>query len=178
MKIDNIKITVLLVLFLVFTAPAILSFGIRFVPEKEMSETGGSIKVYGDNKLTFNIDSQKDNLVGILIRVKNGMRSSSDLKLQIMDERNNMIGESSLNGLSILDGSIVRFSFPVLSNQVANGSWKGVFTSDADEENAMELYLEKDFPKLSFVALYKTSSHIVLIKNIYLEWFKRLFGIG
>lgn len=171
---NNVKLTIIFVLFLVFISPIILSLGIRFVPDRPMAETGGSIKVHAEKDLNFDLGPAKDNLVGVVVRVKNGIRNDTFLKLQLFDEKNNLIAESLVNSLSILDGSEVRFSFSSLTLQGA--TLQGVFTSDAIEQNAMEIYLKKGSENPAYVLLYRPVSHLDLVGNIYFGWLKHLFA--
>ena len=170
---NNIKLTIVFVCFLVFFTPALLSLGIRFLPGNQMPETGGSRKVYIGNTLNFEVKNPDKNLVGVVVRVKNSTRNNTFLKLQLLNENNNLVAESVVNGLSILDGSEVRFSFSTFKDQ----TFKGVFTSDAIEQNAMEIYLERDSNSSAYVLLYKPASRLGLIGGIYSGWLKHLFGV-
>ena len=170
---NSIKLTVIFVLLLLFFTPALLSLGIRFIPDRQMPETGGSQKVYIGNTLNFEVKNPDKNLVGVVVRVKNSTRNNTFLKLQLLNENNNLVAESVVNGLSILDGSEVRFSFSTFKDQ----TFKGVFTSDAIEQNAMEIYLERDSNSSAYVLLYKPASRLGLIGGIYSGWLKHLFGV-
>lgn len=172
---NNIRLTVVFVLCLVFLSPALLSLGIRFLPDTSMPQTGGSVKVYSEKSLNIVLPSVNDNLVGIIVRVKNSLRVNANLKFQLFDQSNWVVAESVVNGLSVLDGSEVRFSFssPTFKGQ----TFKGVFSSDATEQEAMEIYLEKSSDNPAYVLLYKPPSRLGLISNIYSGWLKHLLGI-
>ena len=171
---NNIKLTVLFVLVLIFIAPAILSFGVRYIPGREMSQTGRSVKIFRENVLEFNIENPKENLVGIGVVVKNPQRSDQDLRLKIIDYRENILRESVVNGLSIPDGALVKFIFSPLTFK--GRTLEGMFSSDASEENAMGIYLEKGSDKVAFVSLYKPTSRLALISSIYGSWLQHFFA--
>ena len=172
---NNIKLTIVFVCFLVFFTPALLSLGIRFLPGNQMPETGGSRKVYIGNTLNFEVKNPDKNLVGVVVRVKNSIRANVNLTLQLFDGNDQVVVESVVNGLSILDGSEVRFSFSL--STLKGGSLQGIFTSDAIEQNAMEIYLERDSNSSAYVLLYKPASRLGLIGGIYSGWLKHLFGV-
>lgn len=169
---NNVRLTIVWVLVFVFFAPAIVALGVRFLPDRQMPETGGSVKVYSGKDLNLDLGATKNNLVGVVVRVKNSTRSNTSLELKLLDNKNNLVGGSSLNGLSILDGSEVRFSFSPLPV----GNYRAVFFSDAIEPDAMEIYLKKGSDKPAYFLLYRPASRLGLIGNIYFGWFKHLFA--
>lgn len=170
-----VKITLLFVLLLVFLMPAILSLGIRYLPGREVPQTGRSVIVSRDRKLEFNLVNPKNNLMGIGVVVKNPRRSEANLTFQLWGERNNLLRESTVSGLTIPDGALVKFLFPPV-NLSAQTGYQFMFTSNADEEQAMEIYLEQGRNIPVFLSYYKPGSRLALIGNIYSSWLKRLFG--
>jgi len=171
---NNIKLTVIFVFFLVSLTPALLSLGIRYIPVSELPQIGGSVKVYGEVTTTFLIKNQKDGLVGLNLYAKNPTRNDNDLKFSLFDLNNQLVRDTEADGFYIQNGELTKLSFIPLPK----GEYKAVLSSSSGNyENAIEVYMEKNSDNLAYVLLYKPVSRLSLIGSIYLGWFKHLFGV-
>lgn len=185
------KILTLLILFLtVLILPAILSFGIRYIPARSQPSLDKTEKIYSQNSISQSFLGKENNLTAIGLSIKNpNLINKQDILLSIYDENGILLKTSILNGSHIPDGDFVKFVFsPIVDSK----NKKVTFTLSAanvDEVESLQLYyttsgMEGEFKikdkiasgSASFVDFYKPTTRLALITNIYTSWFGRLLS--
>ena len=181
----------LIVLFLVLVAPAVLSLGIRFIPNGNQPPLEKIQGVFWQSDIEQGFISQKPNLIGIALSIRNlNLKNDKDITLKLYAE-NNLLRETTLNGRNIEDGALVKFLFAEVADS-QNNTYRFVLTSpETLGEFPLQVFYTEQKPawakdmqfaskeatgSLSFVTLHRPASKISLIKEIYKGWLERLYA--
>jgi len=189
-----IFLTTLIVLFLVFIAPAVLALGIKYLPGDLQPPLEGTRGVYWIFEVSQEFFSPMDNLTALGMSIKNpNLKNKKDITLLLYDENGNLVRKSVLNGQNIEDGAFVRFLFdPVKDSK--NRHFKFVLSApDAGAEDLLEVFYTQKKPSwigkmvaiegveeseidggVSLVTLHKPESSLFVIKTIYRGWLAQI----
>ena len=182
-----ITATVLIVIFMVVGVPFVLALLLKYVPYNIQPGLAGTQDIYGLITVSQDFVSQKDNLTGVGLSIKNpNLKNKKDLLLELYDNGDNLIRTTVVNGASIEDGDFVKLIFdPVefssnkkfkvnLSSRLTgkedvlqpfytqeNISWMGNIVLD----NGIEA--EELEGSLAMVTFHKPASKLALVKEIF-----------
>lgn len=185
-----IFITSFAIVFLVFIAPAMLTFGIRFIPNDIQPSLEKTRGLFWEFEISQDFISTKENLTAIGMSIRNpNLKNKKDINLFLYDKEGELLRTSVLSGKNIGDGSFVRFGLEVIPDS-KDKQYKFVLSApDARGEDRLEIFYTNDKPfwigdsefdkevvegGVSFVTLHKPISRIGLIKEIYSGWLDRL----
>jgi hypothetical protein len=184
-------LTSFMVLFLVLAMPAILSLGIRFIPNNTQPPLEKVQGVFWQSDIEQGFVSQKPNLIGIALSIRNlNLKNDKDIALKLYAD-NALIRTTTLNGRNIEDGALVKFLFAEIADS-QNKNYRFVLTSpETMGEFPLQVFYTEQKPawaldmqfaskkaegSLSFVTLHQPESRISLIKEIYKGWLERLYA--
>ncbi len=191
-------ITTVSIILLLIVLPALLTLGVRYLPDRYQPSLDKVFDLYGPTSLSQSFIATDDNLAIIGLSIKNpNLQNKKDLTLTVVDSGNNILSTSTLNGASIPDGDFVKFKFsPIISSKSKHLTF--VLSSPSSNRNdALEIFLTKqkltgvdDLKKLplsvdasdvastsaSFVPFYKVNSPLSLIKNTVSDFSSRFFA--
>lgn len=186
----SVSLTIILVIFMTFVLPTILSLGIRSIPDRFQPSLDRTEKVYGSETITQTFVAKDDGLSAIGVSIKNpNLANKKDISLLILDRDNKILATSTLNGRIIQDGDFIKFKFvPIKDTQ--NMRLTLVFSApSANQEEALEIFLtnqrlagidpvkvdsQETDERTSFVGFYKAPSLFSPLLEIYSGWMKRL----
>lgn len=142
--------SIIFVLILVFIIPAILSFGIKYIPSGTQPSLGNTKKIYGEIVLSQSFISEKDNLSGIGVSIKNpNFANKKEARVNIYDGEEKLIRTIVLNGQNIADGKFVKILFePISGSKDKKFSWV-ISSPESVFEDALEIFLTNDSPSWS-----------------------------
>lgn len=102
--------------------------------------------------------ADQDNLSGISLQLKNPeIKSVDNVYLQIINDKNDIVRDLSVNGRNIADPSWINFNFiPIKSNKGDLFSLK--ISGDATKDNLLYIYGNDQNSNLNFKSSYKTLS--------------------
>lgn len=156
--------------------PALLSIGIRLIPENTQPSLTTTERIYSDSIVGQAFDAFRDNLSGIGLSIKNpNYQNKKDLTVELLDNNGRVLRSRSINGASIADGDYVKFIFDPVHNSNGKRYNFTVSASQADVSEALEVFYS-DKPNLSFVALYRPKNIISLNTEIYENILTNLAG--
>lgn len=185
-----ISFTIIFVLILVFAIPAVLSFGIRYIPSGTQPSLGNTKKIYGEITLSQSFVSEKHNLSGIGVSIKNpNFANKKNAYVNIYDSGEKVIRTIVLNGQNIADGKFVKILFePISDSKDKKFSW--TFSSpESVFEDALEIFLTNDPPTwsldlkvssqvedggLSYVTLHKVANPTEVLSIVLSGWINNL----
>ena len=181
---------IIFVFLLIVIIPVILVFGIKYIPSGTQPSLGNTKKIYGEIVLSQSFISEKDNLSGIGVSIKNpNFANKKEARVNIYDGEEKLIRTVALNGQNIADGKFVKILFePILDSKGKEFSW--TFSSpESVFEDALEIFLTNDPPSwsldlkvsgqvedggLSYVTLHKVASHTEVLEMILSGWLNNL----
>jgi len=179
----------LLFLPVIFVLPAILSFGLRFVPYSFQPPLLGSQKLSEDTVLVQEFTSPEDNLAAVGVSIRNfNLQSKADVFLEIVLD-GKVVRKSEVLADRIKDGDIVVFEFDKIPDSLNKKLVFRLTAPNLERDKAYEVYTTDDqqdfagnfsvngviFDKpLSFLLFFAPSSRLALIEYIYKNWFVRL----
>jgi hypothetical protein len=175
--VKNIFVSALAIVAFTFLLPAILSFGVRYIPFDNQAPLGETSKIFGDKVFEQSFVVNGNNLVAIGMSFRNpNLRNKKDIKLDLYSKDNKIISQSTFNGDVVPDGGFVRFAFE--PSTLAKGDTVRFTLSapDANEENALEVFLTEGGEGAAFVDYYKPPARKEFIKSIYKGWFNRFLA--
>lgn len=156
--------------------PALLSFGIRYLPANNQPPLGVTQKLYGDKIMKDRIGLSENNFSGLGLSFKNpNLINKKEITLEISEENGELLRSSVLSGFNIPDGGFVRFAFEPIADSKGNGYVIALSSPSSEEKEALEVYLSKGSENIALVAYYKPRSAASLIGDIYSNWMERLF---
>ena len=178
------------VIILVFIIPAILSFGIKYIPGGTQPSLGNTKKIYGEIVLSQSFISGKDNLSGIGVSIKNpNFANKKEARVNIYDDEEKLIRTVALNGQNIADGKFVKIIFePIPSSKDKKFSWV-ISSPESVFEDALEIFLTDNPPLwsldlkvsgqmedggLSYVTLHKVVNSTEVLGIIISGWISNL----
>lgn len=187
-----IVFTTLLVLFLVFVSPALLSLMIKYIPSA--SQPGYNVdnrfSVYGNFVAEQGFISQEDRLSGIAMTIGNpNLNNKKDIKL-ILREGESVVREAHLSGLNIEDGAFVKFVFDSIVDSKGKAYTFTLESPEAGAEQVINIYFTKqkydwmsdvklgdeELPgAMPFVTLHTPVSKMSLVGKIYRDLLARIF---
>lgn len=184
--------TSLFILFFVFMLPGILALGIRIIPGNDQAPYDVNIKrsIYGQFQITQEFIAQQNNLSAIGISLGNpNLKNKSEVDLVLKDSGRNVVRKSNINGASIADGALVRFSFDPITNSKNKSYTFELSNGSAGPEEVINVYYatsneswigpstfgeEINKNGLPIVVYYSASSRFGVVQEIYSSWFSRL----
>lgn len=185
-----IFLTTALIVFLVFILPALLSLGLRQIPDAYQPGLEGTQKIYEDISVAQSFISPSNNLNGIGVSLKNPLlENKKDIFFEIYDKDKIMLRRIILNGKNIADGNFIKLIFdPIPGSQ--NKKFIFILSAPSSSKNeALEIFLtntkpffsqdltvkdEKQDGSISFVTFHKPKSIFLTWIDIYSNWIKRL----
>lgn len=187
----------IIIILLIFILPAILSFGINYIPQNDQPSLDKTQKIYGYLSVSQAFISKNANLSVIGVSLKNpNLTNKKDITLSVY-EGNVLLRSSVLNGSHISDGKFVKFKFePIVDSE--NKSFLFILAApattqeEADNNNALEVFLtnqrnegvyellvgDKIVPNTSvaFVSFSKPPYPIYVLETIYSKWLNKLMA--
>ncbi len=178
------------ILLLLIIIPSVLGFGIRYLPGGIQPSLGNTKRIYGDVRLYQSFVSPQDNLAGIGTSIKNpNFANKEDLRIDIHDEKDQLIRTISINGRNTADGNFMRLTFPPIENSKNEKYTFSLSSRASTYENALEVFLTEDNPSwnlqlrengeavgenISFITLHKVTSPFEVLTIIYTGWITKL----
>jgi len=175
-------------IILVFLAPLVLSFGIRYISYEFQPPLFGSEKLFKEVKLEQEFFPQKDNLTAIGLSVRNfNLQAKGDIILKLFSD-GKKIRESVVSGYVIGDGDLVKFKFEAVPDSLGKTFVYRLIAPEVDEEKAFEIYTTNKKSNwsgnlsinnvlmdksLSSLIYFKPKSRLNLIEDIYHLWIVR-----
>lgn len=186
----EIILTISFVIFSIIFVPAILVFGIRFIPSGIQPSLKTTQGIYKDIKLSQSFMSEEDNLSGIGVSIKNPqLINKKNIYIKLLDKNNNLLREVTLNGKNIADGEFVKITFdPIKDSKNRKFIWV-TEAPDASKDDSLEIFLtdrkgewsleykvndEISDMSLSYVTLHKPDSKLQILKIILLGFSSNL----
>lgn len=168
-----VQFTTVLILFLVILLPAILSFGVRYIPNDFQPSLDIPERVYNTTVVSNSLVGTYDNLAGVGVSIKNpNLANKKDINFSLY-ENGKLTRTLTLNGKSIGDGNFVKFLFlPIPDSK--DKQYTFIFSAPGVNENeALQVFLTKE-RTVSFVSFYKPQNLISVMLSIYGNWFNKL----
>lgn len=164
-------------ILLIFLMPAILSFGIRYIPFSSQPPLGATEQIFQDriSEQTFKLNGDRLTAIGVSFRNPN-LRNKKDIILSVYSPDKKLVAGSRLNGNVIPDGGFVKFIFEPLTILRGEEVTISISAPEAIHGDSLELYLSKANGEIAFVDLYKPTGRLQLVKSIYKGWFDRFFA--
>lgn len=185
-----ILFTILFVITLILVIPMILTFGIKYIPSGTQPSLTNTKKIYGEIILSQSFVSEKGNLSGIGVSIKNpNFANKKNAYVNIYDSEEKVIRTIVLNGQNIADGKFVKILFEPISNSKDK---KFIWTFSSPEssfEDALEIFLtdnkplwslefkssgEVDNEGLSYVTLHKVANPTEGLSIVLSGWINNL----
>lgn len=187
-EIKFLKVLLFLFLFFIFSLPALLSFGLNFVPYSFQPPFLGSERLFDDAPLTQEFISPQDNLAAIGVSIRNfNLQSKGDVTLEVISD-NNIVRRSVVKGEKVKDGDMVIFKFDKIKDSSGKNFLFRLSTLGVDKQKAFEVYTtggKQDFAgdlkvgeyvvekPISFLLYFAPESRFSLIRDIYTSWILR-----
>ena len=187
-----IIITLVFTLLLLVIIPLVLTLGIKYLPGGIQPSLGNTKRIYGDVRLSQSFISIKDNFAGIGTSIKNpNFANKEDLRIDIYDEKDQLIRTTSINGRNTADGNFMRITFPPIENSKGGKFTFSLSSTASTYENALEVFLTKDKTSwnmelkengqkenesISFITLHKVASPFEVLGIIISGWITRLIS--
>jgi hypothetical protein len=187
-EIKFLKVLLFLFLFFILSLPALLSFGLNFVPYSFQPPFLGSERLFDDAPLTQEFISPQDNLAAIGVSIRNfNLQSKGDVTLEVILDKN-VIRRSVVNRERIKDGDMVIFKFDKIEDSSGKNFVFRLSTLGVDKQKAFEVYTtadKQDFAgdlkvgeyvvekPISFLLYFAPESRLSLIRDIYTSWILR-----
>lgn len=182
--------TVVFIVMLLIIIPLVLILGIKYLPGGIQPSLGNTKRIYGDVRLYQSFVSPQDNLAGIGTSIKNpNFANKEDLRIDIHDEKDQLIRIISINGRNTADGNFMRLTFPPIENSKNEKYTFSLSSRASTYENALEVFLTEDNPSwnlqlrengeavgenISFITLHKVASPFEVLTIIYTGWITKL----
>lgn len=140
----SILILVLVVL------PILATFVIKVIPGGVQPSLGNTVKIYDPLSYFQSFVSPENNLTGIGVSIKNpNFANKKTLSVKLLDERDTVIREVSLNGQNIADGKFVKILFePILDSRGKQFTWS-VSSTESLFTDALEIFITDKKPSWS-----------------------------
>lgn len=192
-----VVLTTLLIIGLMLVWPAILTVGIRFIPENVQPSLDKSQKIYNQGEITQPFKVQEDRLAAIGVSLRNpSLANKKDVTLELSQPDGTVIRQVSLNGRFIADGKFVRFSFPPVAKSKGSQYQFRLSAPTTQKDEALEVFLTNDSgyadaqiieegklvtkqeatPAAAFVVFHQPESIPWLIDTIYSQWWSRFLA--
>lgn len=183
--------TSVLIIFSTFFLPAIFTLFMKDTPNNFQPSLQSTQAIYKDIAISQSFISEKDNLSGIGMSIKNPyFRNKKDVILKVYDEGHNHQRTIVINGINIADGSLLKFkfdpvknsankqfSFELLAPNVDNqGESSEVFLTYTIPSWSRGLYINNDLTEgsISFFTLHRSANPIQSMFDMYKNWFYKL----
>lgn len=192
-----VVLTTLLIIGLVLVLPAILTVGIKFIPENIQPSLDKSQRIYNQGEITQPFKAQEDRLAAIGVSLRNpSLANKKDITLELSQLDGTVIRQVRHNGRFIADGKFVRFAFPPIAQSKNQQYQFHLLAPTAKRDEALEVFLTNDSqyagaqiieegklkvlleatPAAAFVVFHQPESILVLIGSIYSDWWNRLWS--
>lgn len=173
----KIKTVVLIFALAIFGLPALLSFGIRYLPVNNQPPLGVTQKLYGDKVIEDKLTLSHNNFSGIGLSFKNpNLINKKEIVLRVLGDNEEVIRSATLSGWNIPDGGFVRFMFEPIAASRGNQYIFRLSSPSSKEEEALEIYLAEGSGSIASVAYYKPPPAASLVGEIYSNWMGRLLS--
>ncbi len=133
---DRLSLLSVLITGLVILFPALLSLGIRIIPGQMQPSLGTTERIYSTSVVTETFTASRNNLNGIGLSLKNpNYQNKQNVVVSLFSEEGELLGESTVNGVSIPDGDFIKFIFkPVEESRGKNFVFvlSSVWSQDSD----------------------------------------------
>jgi len=173
---SKINTTFTLFVLALFSLPALLSFGIRYLPVESQPPLGATERFYGNKFIEGKVLSPDNNLNGVGLSFKNpNLQNKEEVVLNITKETGELVRTAVLSGRSVPDGGFVRFMFEPIADSRGGKYDYALSSPSSAEAEALEVYLSKDSSSPASVIYYKPVSRAVLLKDIYSSWMARFW---
>lgn len=186
--------TTLIILFAVFVFPAVLALGIRYLPANIQPSLEGTKDVYRTFTVSQEFTSLESRLTGIGMSIKNpNLKNKKDITLNLYNTKGDLLRTAILNGSVIEDGSFVKFMFDPIQDS-KNQIYTFVLSCpSAGPEEVLPIFYTVNKPSwmgkmmyteteviggVSMVMFNKPESKLIVIKEIYTNWFSRLLPLN
>jgi hypothetical protein len=185
-------VTTIFVLFLVLIFPAVLSFGISFIPCGTQPSLDAVEKVYDRFSVSQSFTSCRDNLSAIALTIKNpNLENKKDITMNL-SENGKLIRNATLSGKNIPDGEYVKFIFDTIPGSKNKEYSFSLTAPKAGKDDSLQVYYSDQKPdtsgkftitrveeaeemdgSISFVSLHKPTNRLALVVMIYSNWLTR-----
>lgn len=190
-----ISLTIISVLFLVFVVPAILSVGLKMIPENVQPGYSPDIRlsIYKDRDFTQKFVSGASNLTAVGLSIRNpNLKNKAEVIFNLFDKSGTLIRNVNISGMNLEDGSFTKFVFPPILDS-KGGEYSFTLSSpNAGPEETIEVFIiEKDdksgITEYSYmgetqiggtpIVLYsKPVSKLKTVTEVYSNWLSRLLS--
>lgn len=194
--------TTIVILFLVFLAPAVLALGIKLIPLEDQPgyNSDQRLSIYRDRGIVQKFISKDANLSAIGTSIRNpNLKNKKNIVLTIFDGEMKLVRTSVINGQNVEDGDFVKFVFDPLPDSKDKTYIFTLESPDAGPGETIEVfYIENDRPGqnmpgwiaeytydkkvhkggLPIVLYFKPASKAQIIKEIYSNLFSRFLSLG
>jgi len=177
------KIALFLFVLTLFTLPALLSFGIRYLPVEDQPPLGVTKKFYENVAIEDKVTVPYNNFNGIGFSFKNpNLQNKEEIILKIINENGQLARTITLSGWNIPDGGFVRFMFEPITDSKGRKYDLMLTSPSSRKEEALEVYLSRGSDTAALVTYYKPLSALILIRDIYTNlnmrfWEDRTFAL-
>lgn len=175
--------SIIFVCLLIFILPAILVFGIKYLPSGTQPSLGNTKKIYQDFSLSQSFISMQNNLGGIGVSIKNpNFANKKNATFQLSDNEKRTLRYVILNGQNIADGKFVKILFEPISDSKGKEYTWVLSSPESVFEDALEIFLTDNPPLwsldakevLSYVTLHKVTNPFEVLAKILSEWINNL----
>jgi len=184
-------ISIALVVFVVFALPAILSFGIKFIPYSYQTPLSNTEDIFEGKSVRQYFYAKENKLTAIGMSLKNpNLVNKKDIILNLY-KGESLIATSTINGQVIPDGDLVKFVFNPIENSKENYYSFTLSAPQVDKEHALSVYytnhpddvvgdlyvdgMQTKIP-LSIITYYKPQSRLSLVAGLYSGGMNKFFA--
>ncbi len=189
-------VTLLVIISMVFIAPALLSLGIRHLPAFLQAPLHETFEIHGPIKISQKFICQKNNLSAIGLSFKNPfLENKESIEMLVQGSNGQIIRRAYQSGKYIGDGVFVKFSFEPIQNCLGqtltfslsspdSSIDKGlmVFLTDITDQNSPATLIsgkkinDQNERSMAYVPFYQPESSLSLMGAIYRGWIGRFFN--
>lgn len=186
-----IKITLLILILLLVIIPAVLTFGITYIPSLPQPSLVATQKIDERETLSQTFVEKNNNLAEVAITLKNpDFKNKQDIILSLYDNTGALLRTVTRNGSSVTDGDFVKFQFAPITNS-ANQSYTFTLTAPkVDINNALESYTSPDSVpgevmkiddkvatgSASFATFYRIPNRLFVLRTVVVGVLNKFFG--
>lgn len=192
-----VALTTLLIIGLVLVLPAIISVGIRVIPENIQPSLEKTQKIHDLGEVTQPFIAKEDGLSAIGVSLKNpNLANKKDIILEVSQPGGQVLRKAVQSGSVIQDGKFVRFNFPPVADSKNKQYQLRLLAPTVKKHEALEVFLtgDKNFlpaqitedgkqvlepattsSATSYVIFHQPKSITALIGSIYSQWWSRLW---
>lgn len=173
---NKIKTALILFVLGLFLFPAVLSFGIRYLPVEDQPPLGLTEKIYGNKSVEGKLLSPYNNINGVGLSFRNpNLQNKEEITLKLTKEKGGAVITTQLSGQIIPDGGFVRLMFEPIKDSKGVTYDFTLTSPSSTEEDALEVYLSRDSNTPASVLYYQPPAPGVLISDVFLGWIGRFW---